>query len=265
MTDRSSTPPVALITAGSAGLGAAAAKLLAQKGYRVVINYYSNKTRADALEKELHGLSPLKSNEQNFLSVRADLASREEIGSLVKAASDFSVHGAPAETARRLDVVFSNGGWTQIRDIRNLDDNLAEDDWDRCFNMNVKSHLWLMSAARPYLEEAEGCFITTASLAGVKVSGSSLAYAVSKAAQIHLAKGLALAAAPKIRVNTVSPGLMWTEWGLQFPEEQREAARERTPLKRVPTVEEVAEQVWCFVQSKTVTGANAVIDGGLSL
>ncbi|KAF3360298.1 Cryptochrome DASH [Verticillium dahliae VDG1] len=257
-------PPVALITAGSAGLGAAAAKLLARKGYRVVINYYSNKARADALETELHTLSPLPHDAHNFLSVQANLESRDEIKSLVQAASDFSVQGAPPATNRRLDVVFSNGGWTQIRDIRNLDDNLVEDDWDRCFNMNVKSHLWLMGAVKPYLEEAEGCFITTASLAGVKVSGSSLAYAVSKAAQIHLAKGLAMAAAPKIRVNTVSPGIMWTDWGLQFPEEQREAARERTPLKRVPTVEEVAEQVWCFIQSKTVTGANAVIDGGFS-
>ncbi|PNH53129.1 hypothetical protein VD0003_g4251 [Verticillium dahliae] len=247
-------PHVALITAGSAGLGAAAAKLLARKGYRVVINYYSNKARADALETELHTLSPLPHDAHNFLSVQANLESRDEIKSLVQAASDFSVQGAPPATNRRLDVVFSNGGWTQIRDIRNLDDNLVEDDWDRCFNMNVKSHLWLMGAVKPYLEEAEGCFITTASLAGVKVSGSSLAYAVSKAAQIHLAKGLAMAAAPKIR-----------DWGLQFPEEQREAARERTPLKRVPTVEEVAEQVWCFIQSKTVTGANAVIDGGLSL
>ncbi|CRK17525.1 hypothetical protein BN1708_012083 [Verticillium longisporum] len=254
-------PPVALITAGSAGLGAAAAKLLARKGYRVVINYYSNKARADALATELHTLSPLPHDAHNFVSVQANLESRDEIKSLVQAASDFSVQSVPPATKRRLDVVFSNGGWTQIRDIRNLDDNLVEDDWDRCFNMNVKSHLWLMGAAKPYLEEAEGCFITTASLAGVKVSGSSLAYAVSKAAQIHLAKGLAMAAAPKIRVNTVSPGIMWTDWGLQFPEEQREAARERTPLKRVPTVEEVAEQVWCFIQSKTVTGANAVIDG----
>lgn len=53
---------------------------------------------------------------------------------------------------------------------------MVEDDWDRCFNMNVKSHLWLMHAAKPHLEANEqgGSFVTTASLAGVKVSGSSL-------------------------------------------------------------------------------------------
>jgi len=74
----------------------------------------------------------------------------------------------------RLDVVFSNGGWTALRDFQNLDDNVNEEDWDRCFNMNVKSHLWLMHASKKWLEESEGCFITTASLAGVRPSGSSL-------------------------------------------------------------------------------------------
>lgn len=55
------------------------------------------------------------------------------------------------------------------------------------------------------------------------------------------------------------------DWGLSFPEEKREAMRERTKLKRLVTPEEVAEQVLCFVKSKSVTGANAVLDAGMSL
>lgn len=55
------------------------------------------------------------------------------------------------------------------------------------------------------------------------------------------------------------------DWGLQFPEEKQQAARDRTPLKRLATVEDVAEQVLCFARSRSVTGANAVIDGGLSI
>lgn len=153
---------------------------------------------------------------------------------------------------------------------------------------------------------------------------------MTKAAQIHLVKGLALAASPRIRVNSVSPGLMLTvcytirrlfpspfpfpitlpsyltlflppppplsipsddihitarnirirqqssslhmrlvpriqEWGLQFPQEKQQAARDRTPLKRLATVDDVADQVLCFARSRSVTGANAVIDGGLSI
>ncbi|KAK1705488.1 short-chain dehydrogenase [Colletotrichum lupini] len=255
--------PTALITAGSAGLGAATAKLFARNGYSVVINYANNSDRADALVKELESLSSTSPSSteggqrQRFHAIKADLSSRAETSALVESAAD--------ALGGRLDVLFSNGGWTRLRDIADLDDNVDEDDWDRCFNMNVKSHLFLMHAARPYLDEAEGAFITTASLAGVKVSGSSLAYAVTKAAQIHLVKGLALAAGPRIRVNSVSPGLMLTEWGLQFPQEKQQAARDRTPLKRLATVDDVADQVLCFARSRSVTGANAVIDGGLSI
>jgi NAD(P)-dependent dehydrogenase (short-subunit alcohol dehydrogenase family) len=77
-------------------------------------------------------------------------------------------------TMGRLDVVFSNAGWTHFRTFSNLDDNMVEDDWDRCFNMNVKSHLFLMHAAKEHLDKTQGSFITTASLAGVVAGGSSL-------------------------------------------------------------------------------------------
>lgn len=107
----------------------------------------------------------------------------------------------------------------------------------RCFLYNVKAHLFLLHAAKPHLEESEGAFITTASVAGVKPSGSSLPYSVTKAAAIHLSKALAVICSPKIRVNSVSPGLLMTEWGMQFPEEKREAARKATKLGRFATVE----------------------------
>ncbi|KAF5527845.1 hypothetical protein COL154_000910 [Colletotrichum chrysophilum] len=249
--------PSALITAGSAGLGAATARLFARNGYNVVVNYANNAERAESLVRDLRASSPLAADQQRFAAIKADLSRKDDLAELVR--------GAVAALGGRLDVLFSNGGWTRIRNLQDLDENVDEEDWDRCFNMNVKSHLFLMHAARPHLDEAEGAFITTASLAGVKVSGSSMAYAVTKAAQIHLVKALAMAAGPRIRVNSVSPGLLLTDWGLQFSEEQREAMREKTRLKRLPTVDDVADQVLCFAKSRSVTGANVVIDGGLSL
>jgi NAD(P)-dependent dehydrogenase (short-subunit alcohol dehydrogenase family) len=54
-------------------------------------------------------------------------------------------------------------GWTKMTNFMDLDDNMEEDVWDRCFTVNVKSHLWLMHAAKKYLEESEGCFVSTAS------------------------------------------------------------------------------------------------------
>lgn len=114
---------------------------------------------------------------------------------------------------------------------------MVDEDWDRCFLYNVKAHLWLCHAARDELNKTEGAFITTASLAGVKPSGSSLAYSVTKAACIHLTKALAVICAPKIRCNSLSPGLILTEWGMKFGEQKIEAARKNTKLQRLASIE----------------------------
>ena len=301
----SAAPRIALITAGSAGLGAAVAELFARNGMRVVVNYASNAQRAEDFVARLKSISTLQPQEgrTDYHAVKADLSSRADVERLVEdAVRAMTPEGQPEKKKKKLDVVFSNGGWTHIRTLLDLDDNMADEDWDRCFTMNVKSHLWLMHAARPYLEASwddeareSGCFVTTASLAGVKVSGSSLAYAVTKAAQLHLAKGLAMIAAPKIRVNSVSPGLLLTvsfvrmrprlaglyvnsdsgadsavlhaqqEWGLKFPPERIKMMTEASKLKRLATVEDVAEQVLTYVKNKTVTGQNMVLDGGWGL
>ncbi|KAI0409719.1 short chain dehydrogenase [Xylaria palmicola] len=256
--------PVLLVTAGSAGLGAAAARLFAQNGYRVVVNYSSNVERANKLLEELPGLSSLPSDstgggsdaEGHFAAIRADLGSRDDINRLVR---------ETVERFGRLDVLFSNGGWSRFRGLESIDENCYEEEWDRAFNMNVKSILWLMQAAKRHLDETEGAFITTASLAGVSHSGSSLAYSVTKAAQLHLVKALAIMAAPNIRVNSVSPGLLLTEWAERFTQEQKEEHRQKTKLKRIVTVEDVADQVLTFARNRSVTGVNVVMDAGFNL
>jgi NAD(P)-dependent dehydrogenase (short-subunit alcohol dehydrogenase family) len=160
---------VALITAGSAGLGAATARAFAAMQMRVVINYHANSERANNLVKELSEISLASgiddSNEKRFIAIKADVSSRSDVVRLV----DTTV----AEMGR-LDVVFSNAGWTRLTDFNDLDANVNDEDWDRCFNMNVKSHLFLMHAAKEHLQASKGSFITTSSAAGVRPMGSSL-------------------------------------------------------------------------------------------
>lgn len=112
----SKTIPVALISAGSAGLGAATARLFCQNGYRIVVNYSSNADRANKLLEEFVNLSTLSSAEQStaFAAIKADLTKREDIKRLV---------AESVQKMGRLDVVFSNGGWTKIRDMASLDGN----------------------------------------------------------------------------------------------------------------------------------------------
>ena len=125
----------------------------------------------------------------------------------------------------------------------------------RSFNTySIKAHLWLFHAAKSELEKSQGAFITTASLAGVRTSGSSLPYMVTKAAAIHLSRALAVIAGPNIRVNSISPGLLLTEWGMKFPEERREAARNATKLKRLATVEVCITNVHKYKQANVKIG-----------
>jgi NAD(P)-dependent dehydrogenase (short-subunit alcohol dehydrogenase family) len=166
---------VVLITASSAGLGAAAARAFAASGVRVVINYHSSREKADNLLKELPLLDPTVAvagvdkdsidESPRFLAIQADVSQRTELIRLVEES---------VAAMGRLDVVVSNQGWTRMRDFYNLDENIEESDWDKCFNMNVKSHLFLFHAAKNHLEKMNGAFITTASLAGVIPSGSSV-------------------------------------------------------------------------------------------
>lgn len=168
---------IALITAGSAGLGAATARAFAALNMRVVINYSSNSDRAEALVKELYQSAGTPedgnkgtSKEKRFIAIKADVSSRSEITRLVQeTVSDMG----------GIDVVFSNHGWTRLTNFNNLDENVEDVDWDRCFNMNVKSHLYLMHATKQYLDISSGAFITTSSVAGVKAAGSSLVSLVS--------------------------------------------------------------------------------------
>jgi NAD(P)-dependent dehydrogenase (short-subunit alcohol dehydrogenase family) len=191
----------------------------------------NNAARATALIEELnttYGATGAPGSPPRFVAMQADASNRASIVQLVDQV--VAIFG-------RIDVVASNSGWTRITDFSNMDDNLDDDLWEKTYRCNVTAHFWLMHAVKPHLEKKNGAFVTTASMAGVNPGGSSLPYAISKAAQIHLVKTLSKICAPAIRVNSVSPALMLTDWGLQFSEEQQRDQMEKTRLKRLITVQ----------------------------
>lgn len=224
-----------------------------------MINFANDTARAEALVKDLSHITCTHNapTEPRFQAIKADMSSPTAITNLV---------ASTVEAMGRLDVIVSNHGWTRMTGFTSLSANTDMEDWEKCFRMNVTSHLQLAAAAQPHLETTGGAFICTSSVAGLKPSGSSLAYSVTKSAQIHLIKGLAVLCAPNIRVNSVSPGMMpQTEWGQRFSAEKREAQRAKTKLGKLATVEDVSRQIKCLAESETCTGSNVVIDGGSSL
>ncbi|KIW05511.1 uncharacterized protein PV09_03394 [Verruconis gallopava] len=249
---------VVLVTAGTAGVGAAVARAFAPE-FRVVVNYANNAERAQNFLSELESIPSTwaASSGPRFKALQADVGDKSSVENLV------------SETVKamgRLDVVISNAGWTRVTNFFDFNEQTLESDWDKCFVYNVKSHLWLFSAAKPHLAETGGAFVSTASLAGVKPSGSSMPYAVTKSAQIHLAKCLAVICGNSgIRVNSVSPGLLLTEWGQKFGEEKIQKNIGMTKLGRLAEVDDVAAQIKTLATSQSITGQNIVIDCGTSL
>lgn len=143
---------------------------------------------------------------------------------------------------------------------------MPEAEWDRTFDVNVKG-IWLCTqAAAPAMRRAgDGVVLNVTSAAGLKVGGSSMAYAVSKAAAIHLTKCLAFALAPEIRVNAVAPALVVTRWWGHASEEELNQIRASFPLKRSIEPVEVATAALELIRNDAMTGQTLAQDAGLLL
>lgn len=243
----------ALVTGGSAGLGASVARQLAAKGVNLVINYSSSKDRAELLAEEIRNEYKV-----NVHIVQADVFGGD------KAAVDlvdkcYSLLG-------QLDIVISNAGWTKFIPFGDIDE-LNDEVWDGCLNANIKSHFYIFRAAKKYLEKNAdgGTFIVSASLAGRRCYGSSLPYAVSKAGLIHLVEILAKSQGPKLRFHAICPGLLLTEWGQKFSEDTIKEAIETSPIKAVADVDETAAHFVFLCQMSSTTGTTVGVDAGVYL
>ena len=183
-----------LITGGSAGLGAAVATKFASEGANLAINYASSKDRAEELASSLQKAhTGIK-----IVILQGDVSKAKVCAELVE---------QTVKALGGIDCVVSNAGWTKATNWEDLD-SFTEEEWDRVYAMNVKAHVFLFKAAKKHFNDNAngGNMIITSSVAGIRASGSALAYSVSKHAAIALARGLALHQGPKCRINTVAPG-----------------------------------------------------------
>ncbi|PYH99173.1 NAD(P)-binding protein [Aspergillus ellipticus CBS 707.79] len=237
---------IALITGGSRGLGALVARKYAAEGCHVAINYVSSMDAAENLAAELREQYKVKA-----ITIQGDASQKSDCYNFVK---------ATIEQLGGLDIVVSNAGWTKVTNFADLD-AMDDEDWDKCWSTNVKGHLYLFKAALPTFNANPdgGVFLLTSSIAAVTATGSSLPYAVTKAAGLHLVKCLAQTQGSKVRVNAVLPGLLLTEWGQRFPPEAIEGWTQKTPLKRTPELEDTANTYVMLAQNTSMTGQSITI------
>jgi ketoreductase RED2 len=239
---------VAIVTGSSSGIGAATAQRLAEAGFRVVVNSRRSREAGEKIAATLN----------DGLYIQADVSVDAEARRLV---------AATVQHFGRLDLLVNNAGTT--RAIAHADlDAVTPEVWQEILGLNVVGTWQTTVAAMPYLRQAPaGAVINVSSVAGSRTAGSSIPYAVSKAAIEHMTRLLAAAMGPRVRVNAVAPGLIETPWtaGDEFFAKIADKVREITPLRRVGLPEDVADAVLSLVRATYTTGQVLRVDGGAHL
>ncbi len=245
------TGKVALITGASSGIGQVTARLLAEHGASVVINYFRNEAGAENVRKTIADAGG------RAHIIQADVRRSADIKRLV---------ASTVEELGPIDILVNNAG-SLVERLRILE--LTEERWDEVMNLNLKSAFLLSQAvAASMMERRTGAIINVSSIAGRNGGAlGSIHYSTAKGGLITMTKGFAKELAPYgVRVNAVAPGVIDTPYHETFstPEAMKTFVG-MIPLGRVGTSEEVA-RVIVFLASEAashICGETIEINGGM--
>jgi len=240
---------VAVVTGASRGLGRAIAQTLFDHGMKVVVS-------ARGAEELESFRKQLDRSGSRSLAVPADVTSDSDRGSLVAAAK---------RKFGSIDVLVNNAGTNPAFGP------VIEQDHGRfakTFDVNLWAPvLWTALATKAWMGEHGGSVINTASIGGLAHEAGLGVYNTTKAALIYLTKQLALELSPKIRVNSVAPGVVRTRLAEALWKEHEQELAAAIALNRIGEPDDVAAAI-VFLASDAaawITGETMVIDGGLRL
>ena len=240
---------VALVTGGNGGLGQRICHALAKEGAHIAVMYARSRDQAEGVAREL--ASRYQVNAEAFACDITDGAAVEAL--ITRVAGRFG----------RLDILVNDAAYNKSISFADLD-NLTLEVWDKIMAVNLTGPMRLIKAVAPAMKaQKRGRIVNISSVAGLSPTGSSIAYAVSKAGLIHLTRCMAVALAPETLVNCVAPGLLeGTRATSNLRPEQIERSAAGSLLKRAADKDDCAEMVVAMCRSETMTGQTVVIDSG---
>jgi ketoreductase RED2 len=240
---------VVLVTGSSSGIGEAAARLFAAEGASVVINSATSVEAGQAVADDLIDQGT------KATYVQCDVSDADQRRHLIE--TTIAEHG-------HLDVLVNNAGVTKVIAHADLE-AVTEEVFRRILDVNLIGTFELTKLALGHLEASgDGAVINVTSIAGLRPTGSSVPYAVSKAALNHLTALLANVTGPAVRVNAVAPGLVLTPWTADWGP-IHDLMEERAPLGRSGQPADIAAAIADVAANRYLTGQVIVVDGGLSL
>jgi 3-oxoacyl-[acyl-carrier protein] reductase len=240
---------VVAVTGGSGGIGSAICRAFASAGATCIVAYNNNEQKANDVVASLQG----EGHWAHYVPVDIS-AALEGFANLVD-----EKHG-------KLDVLVNCAGITRFVSHRDLD--LLDDDIiDEMFRVNWRGAFVAVRVFHDLLKKTgDGLVVNISSVAGIHGVGSNIAYCASKAALDTMTKSLGRALAPEIRVVSVSPGMVETDFVKKLNPKWLAQQKALTPMKRFATVENVANTVLSVAtHMKFSTGCTIQVDGGRPL
>lgn len=238
-----------IITGGGTGVGKATALKLGDKGAKLVINYSNSETEAKKVVKEITEKGGIA------FAFKANVANEHEVNEMI--------HQTIAQFGR-LDGLVNNASITAQIPMHDLE-SATDDVWDSLYDVNVKGMFHCVKAAVPHIKKQKsGAIVNVGSVAGKTGIGSSIPYAATKAAIHTMTKSLAIALAPHIRVNCISPGAVDTRWWSGNEDKMYQLAG-NLPLQRISSPEDIADAILFQLKQESVTGQVFTIDNGQTL
>ncbi|USK60533.1 3-oxoacyl-ACP reductase FabG [Peribacillus asahii] len=236
---------VAIITGGAKGIGKVTAKRFLEEGAKVVICDYDQAAGQAAL-------ADLGSNDVSFFEV--DVTNTAQVETMVQSTID---------TYGRIDILINNAGITNDGFLVKM----SEEAWEKVLAVNLSGVFKCTKAVAPFmLDQKSGVILNASSVVGIYGNIGQSNYVATKAGIIGMTKGWAKEFGPKgIRVNAIAPGFIATDMVSTVPQKVIDAMKEKTPLKKLGTPEDIAE-AYLFLASDTagyINGTILSVDGGL--
>jgi len=243
------TGRVALVTGSSRGIGRAIAEALAAHGAKVVIT----SRKADACEA---AVAEITAQGGDAMAIPCNVSDRDQLKNLVD-----ETHKAWGQ----IDILVCNAG---VSPYLGPSLEMPDEAFEKVMDVNVKSVLWLCALVAPDMRERRaGSIIIVSSVCGLIGNRDIGAYGISKAADMQIARNLAVELGPdNIRVNTIAPGLVKTDFARALWENPDLAGPiiESTPLKRLGEPQDIAGVAVLLAADagSWITGQTIVVDGG---